>query len=269
MFTHLKAAKYMKYFKIWLLYTTNTFQQILTNRVLMLIFMLGKLSRIIMFMVFLFFMTQGTSGIAGYNQQQILLFYLAFNFVDTLGQFFFREVYRFRPLVVSGNFDFVLTKPFNPLVKVLLGGADLMDLLMLSLISIALFWVGGTGITQNIFSWIGFLALTVNSVILAGAFHLFVLGLGIMTPSIDHMIMIYRDLTALMRIPVDLYIEPLRSLLTFVLPLGIMFTFPPKLLMGLLSWQMILLSFALGLSTLYLALAFWHFSLRYYQSASS
>lgn len=269
MYTHLKAVKIMKNIKVWLIYTSSTFQQILSNRILMLIFILGKILRILMFMIFLFYMTQGTSGIAGYNREQILFFYLAFNFIDTIAQFFFREVYRFRPLIISGNFDFVLTKPYNPLVKVLFGGADLMDLVMLVLISVALVWVGVTGVSQNIFAWVGFLALTLNAVLLAGAFHLIVLGLGIITLSIDHLIMIYRDLTALMRIPVDLYIQPLRSLLTFVLPLGIMFTFPPKLLMGLLSWQMIALSFVLGLVAFYLSLIFWHFSLRHYQSASS
>lgn len=259
----------MKNLKIWSLYTANTFQQVLQNRVLMSFFIFGKITRILMFIVFLFFMVRGSSGIAGYSQSQILFFYLAFNFIDTIAQFFFREVYRFRPLIISGNFDFVLTKPYNPLVKVLFGGADLMDLLILILVSIALVWVGVTGVSQNIFAWFGFLALTVNAVLLAGAFHLVVLGLGIITLSIDHLIMIYRDLTALMRIPVDLYIEPLRSLLTFVLPLGIMFTFPPKVLMGLLSWQMVLISFILGLVALYLSLLFWRYSLRHYQSASS
>jgi ABC-2 type transport system permease protein len=140
---------------------------------------------------------------------------------------------------------------------------------MLFILTIALVWVGTSGISHSLFSWVGFIVLTFNALLLAAAFHIVVLGLGVITVSIDHLIMIYRDLTALLRIPVDLYIEPLRSLLTFVLPLGIMFTFPPKVLMGLLSWQMILLSFVLGLGTLYLALAFWRYSLRYYQSASS
>lgn len=265
-----KAIKaFMKNLKIWLLYTTYAFQQILANRALMSVFLFGKFARIFMFLVFLFFVFQGASNLAGYSRVQILFFYLAFNFIDSLGQFFFREVYRFRPLVVSGNLDLVLTKPYNPLLKVLLGGADLMDLIMLSLITSALIWLGIIGFSADLWMWTIFLFLCLNSLILAAAFHIFVLGLGIVTVSIDHLIMIYRDLTALMRIPVDLYIEPLRSFLTFVLPLGIMFTFPPKVLMGLLSWQLIALSFILGLVTLYLSLLFWRWSLRHYQSASS
>lgn len=259
----------IKNLKIWLIYTLNTFQQVLSNRFLMMLFLFGKTVRIFMFLIFLYFLTQNSSGIAGYNREQIIFFYLAFNFIDTAAQFFFREVYRFRPLIITGNFDFVLTKPYNPLVKVLFGGADIMDLIMLFFLSLGIFIVGSVSVSTNPLLWIVFLALTINAILLAGAFHIVVLGLGIITISIDHIIMIYRDLTALMRIPVDLYIEPLRSLLTFVLPLGIMFTFPPKVLMGLLSWQMIVLSFVISSLSLSLSLIFWRYSLRHYQSASS
>jgi ABC-2 type transport system permease protein len=259
----------MKNIKIWLLYTTNTFQQVLQNRTLMGIFLFGKAARLSMFLVFLSLLFQGTSNLAGYSGKQIIFFYLTFNFIDSLAQFFFREVYSFRPLVVSGNFDFILLKPFNPLIKVLLGGADIMDLVMLVFISSAMIYLGITGISTNAVSWLMFILLVFNALLISAAFHIFVLGLGIITVSIDHLIMIYRDLTALMRVPVDLYTQPLRSLLTFVLPLGIMFTFPPKILMGLLSWQLIVMSFAIALISICLALLFWHHSLRYYQSASS
>jgi ABC-2 type transport system permease protein len=258
-----------KIFKVWSLYTGYSFQQVLLNRFLMGVFLVGKIMRIGMFLLFLSLLFNNADSIGAYTKSQIIFFYLSFNLIDTGAQLFFREVYRFRQLVVSGGLDFILLKPISPLVKVLLGGADLMDLLMFIILFIAVVWLGTIQITGNLLTWLNFLFLFINALILSAAFHITVLGLGVITVSIDHLIMIYRDLTALMRIPVDLYIEPLRSLLTFVLPLGIMFTFPPKVLMGLLSWQMFLISFTLGLSTLYLALLFWKYSLRHYQSASS
>ena len=45
---------------------------------------------------------------------QMLVFYLCFNIVDTIGQLLFREVYRFRSLIVTGGLDMVLVKPLNP-----------------------------------------------------------------------------------------------------------------------------------------------------------
>jgi ABC-type uncharacterized transport system permease subunit len=105
--------------------------------------------------------------------------------------------------------------------------------------------------------------------ILAAAFHVLILTLCILTTSIDHLTMVFRDTMSMVRIPVDVYSEPLRGILTFVVPLGIMMTFPPKALMGLLSGPLIFTSFFIAFLTLASTLFFWKRSLREYQSASS
>lgn len=258
-----------KNLKIWGLYTKYTFLQIMANRTLMLVFLTGKTVRIVMFFIFLLFLFAGISDIGGYSRDQILFFYLTFNLIDTSAQLLFREAYRFRPLVISGNFDFILLKPVHPLIRVLLGGTDLMDLIMLILIAAATLWFGISKITPDFSLWLIYLVLILNSLVLAASFHIFILGIGILTLTVDHLVMIYRDLTALLRIPVDLYTQPLRSLLTFVLPLGIMFTFPPKILLGLLSWPSLIISFSFSVCLFVSSLKFWNYSLRHYQSASS
>lgn len=225
----------MKELKVWLKYTNNSFQQVLINRPLVAIFMTGKIVRVALFLVFLNFLFAGTRGIGGYNREQIIFFYLSFNLVDTLAQLFFREVYRFRSLATSGNLDFVLLKPLNPLVRVLLGGGDIMDLMMLVLILGVTIWWGWIYITTNPLNWLSYILLVLNGLLIAAAFHIFVLGVGVATLAIDHLIMVYRDFSSMLRIPVDLYVEPIRALLTFAIPLGIMITFPAKSLMGLLQ----------------------------------
>ncbi|MBI4036259.1 ABC-2 family transporter protein [Candidatus Daviesbacteria bacterium] len=259
----------MKELKIWLLYTGNSFQQTLSNRALVLIFMTGKSLRIILFTIFLIFLFNGAKSIAGYNRDQIIFFYLTFNLIDTLAQLLFREVYRFRQLVVSGNLDFVLLKPVNPLIRVLLGGGDVLDLMLLIAITLITIWFGYTHISSNLIHWLLFIALIVNSLLIAAAFHIWVLGIGIMTTTVDHLIMVYRDLSSMLRIPVDLYIEPIRAILTFLIPLGIMLTFPAKVLMGLLSPSLILLSLLIATVSFLLSLKFWDHSLKQYSSASS
>lgn len=257
----------MKEFKIWWLYTVNSFQQTLTNRSLVVIFLTGKVLRIVLFAIFLNFLLKGTQGLAGYSSQQVIFFYLSFNLVDTLAQLLFREVYRFRQLVVTGNLDLVLSKPLNPLLRVLLGGGDLLDLIMLLLIAGLVVWFGMNYISLSLFSWAAYLLLIINGLIIAAAFHILVLALGMVTTTIDHLIMVYRDFSSMLRIPVDLYIEPVRSLLTFVIPLGIMLTFPAKALMGLLSPQLIVTSLALTGVFLFLSLKYWRYSLKQYASA--
>lgn len=259
----------MKELKVWLKYTNNSFQQMLTSRVTMAIFMTGKIFRILMFLAFLIFLFQGANSLAGYSRNQIIFFYLSFNLIDTLAQLFFREVYRFRPLIVSGNFDFVLLKPINPLIRVLLGGGDVLDLLTLLLTAIltaAFAWQNLPITGVNVFLY---LILILNGLLIAAAFHIFVLGLGIITTSVDHLVMIYRDMASMARIPIDVYIDPIRTFLTFVIPLGIMITFPAKAFMGILSWQFVGLAMVFGIVGISFSLLFWNYAVRKYSSASS
>lgn len=258
----------IKFLKVWLIYTNNAFQQTLSNRLLVLVFMASKILRVLLFTVFLYFLFQGTSGIGGYDKNQIIFFYLTFNLIDTLGQFLYREVYRFRPLVVSGSLDFVLLKPVSPLTRVLLGGADVMDLLMLVILLTVILWFGISNITSDFNSWLFYFLMVINGLILATAFHIFVLGLGIITVAIDQLISLFRDFSSMLRIPVDLYTQPLRAILTFIIPLGIMITFPAKTLMGLISPISILMFITISITLLFLSLKFWKYSLKRYSSAS-
>ncbi len=258
----------MRSFKIWLLYTKNSFLQTLTNRVFFLLFLFGKSARILMFLGFLYFLVNSTNGLGGYTKDQIIFFYLSFNLIDAAAQFLFREVYRFREYVISGDLDLILVKPINPLLRVLFGGTDLLDLLMLIFITGAVIYTG-LGISLSAANWTVYIALMLNSMLLAAAFHILILTLCVLTTSIDHLTMVFRDTLTMLRIPVDVYSEPLRGVLTFVIPLGIMMTFPPKALMGLLSLPLIIISFVIATLTLYLTLFFWKRSLREYQSASS
>lgn len=222
-----------------------------------------------MFAFFLYSLFSGIAVLGGYTRPQILIFYLIFNLIDTTSQLLFREVYRFRALVVTGGLDLVLAKPMNPLIRCLLGGPDLIDTGMLILIVVACIYVTVTSIHPSFLSVSIFMIMLVNSLLISTAFHICVLALGIITFSVDHLVMIYRDLAALARIPIDLITNPLRTILTFVIPIGIMFTFPAQVLLGLLTWQTTLVSLAFGITSLYLSLRLWKYSLRQYQSAGS
>lgn len=259
----------MKELKIIYLYFSYSLQQTLFNLPIFFFFLLSKIIRYGMFFVFLYYLVGGVNNVGGYTRDQMLIFYLVFNLIDTTSQLLFRETYRFRPLLISGNFDFVLTKPTNPLIRVLLGGPDFIDFgMLLILVSILIYFISQLS-GNNYLQIILFIGLFLNSLLIATAFHIIVLSIGILTLSVDHLIMIYRDLTALARIPVDLFVEPIRWIITFVIPIGIMFTFPAKVLFGLLSWQLVLSSLLFGIIGLYISIKFWNYSLKHYQSASS
>jgi ABC-type uncharacterized transport system permease subunit len=219
-----------------------------------------------MFFLFVFFLISKTKILKGYNVNQAIFFYLTFNIIDTTTQLLFREVYRFRPLVVSGNLDLVLIKPFHPFLRILLGGVDFMDLLMLILyLLLTIFFAFKIG-SFSIINLLLYLSLLINALILATAFHVFVLALGIITTEVDHAIMIYRDLTSLGRFPMEIYQQPIRGIFTFIVPVGIMMSFPSKALFGLLSPMLILFSFFLSFFLLTVSLKLWALAIKKYQS---
>ena len=200
---------------------------------------------------------------------QILFFFATFNLIDTIPQFLWREVYRFRSYVVRGFFDYILTKPVSPLFRSLFGGSDILDLFILVISIIFVVYSAGQLGAVTLFGIVTYVLLIVNTLFISLAFHIFVLSIGILTSEVDNAIMLYRDLTQMGRVPVDIYQEPLRGFLTFAIPVGIMMTFPAQALMGLLSVQTMAMAFVFGVVFLVLSLLSWNYAIKQYASASS
>ena len=110
----------MKEFKVIKIYFTNALQQSLASPIVFDVFCEQTSALWIIFIFYIF--NDSSDKVTGriYSNSDVG-FYLCFNVVDTIGQMLFREVYRFRPLIISGGFDMVLVKPLSPLVRVLLG----------------------------------------------------------------------------------------------------------------------------------------------------
>lgn len=269
-----KGAKILqplkKYLRVWAKMSANSFAVALSYRFSAAVLLLGKAIRFILLIAFLMIIFSRTQLLGGYNLPQMVFFFLTFNLVSTVSQLFFREAYRFRPMVVRGNFDFVLVKPINPLFRVLAGGADVLDLITLPpLIAILVFTATKLGVEITPTNLSLYLLLVGSGLVIAAAFHVLVLTIGVLTTEVDNTIMLFRDLENMGRIPVDLYRQPIRAFLTFLVPVAVMITFPAKVIMGLLSPLWVVFSFALAAVFLWGTLRFWRFSLTRYSSASS
>src|SRR3989344_4661332 len=155
----------MKTLKIILHYSSNSLQQTLSNLSVFFIFLFSKIVRYGMFIAFLYLLFSEVSSVRGYSREQMLMFYLVFNIIDTTAQLMFREVYRFRSLVVSGGFDAVLTKPFNPIIRSLFGGPDFIDLGMLIIVVSVAIYVASTFIHPSSVQILLFLAMIINSLL--------------------------------------------------------------------------------------------------------
>jgi ABC-2 type transport system permease protein len=250
-------------------YTRNSIKVSLQQRVGIVFFLFGKLVRFGMLGIFVYYLLLNTKVLAGFDLTETLIFFLTFNLIDGITQMLFREVYRFRTQVVSGDFDTTLVKPIHPFMRILLGGVDILDVVPLVLfVGILAYLIPQAGVTDpaRMLSYVG---LLLNGVVIATGFHILVLALGILSTEVDHTIMIYRDITRMGTFPVDIYSEPLRTFITFVIPIGLMVTYPVKSLLGLLSPTAVFGGFAFGILFLILCLKIWDYALAKYQSASS
>lgn len=258
-----------RYLKVWMLMVVDAVSLAFDSRVGASMFLSGKIIRFGLFLYFLYLLVSHTNTLGGYSVNQIIFFFLTFNLIDVGAQCLFRGVYLFRSLVVTGQFDFDLVKPIRPLFRALVGRVDILDFLTLIPLSIFTIWllpqVSGDSVVNTVLYWL----LVVNGLAIALAFHIFALGLGIVTLEVDHAVWIYRDLTSMGKIPVDVYREPVRTVLMNIIPVGIMVTVPAKTLMELTTPEGVFLAIGIGLASLWLSLKYWRYALTKYSSASS
>jgi len=255
-----------KYLKIWLKNTALSLQSDLTTRGSTLFFILGKISRFYFFLIFIFIILGKTGHIMTYSTDQVFIFYLIFNLFDILGQFLFRGIYWFRARIISGDFDLTLTKPISPLFLVMTDKTDFLDF---PLLLIVLYLLVEQIMSYSVVNILIFIGLGLCGLIIVTAIHIFIASLGILTTEVNNIIWIYRDLSAMAKFPIDIYNLWIRSFLIFIIPIGIIFTFPAKALLGMISWQSVVYSVILSIGLLILSLKVWQASLKKYSSASS
>lgn len=258
--------RFKTYFLYWYKTAGLTLQSLISTRLASLLFLTGKLARFFFFLWFLIILKSRIELISGYNFDQLITFFLVFNFFDLLGQIFFRGIYWFRNDIVSGNFDYKLVKPISPLFQVLTKHTDFLDIPLFVLVTIFLVSrLTTVAITElAIFALLG-----ISSLLLITAIHILVAAVGVITTEVDHSIWIYRDLSLMGRVPVDIYTDFVRALLTFVIPIALIFTIPAKALFGLIAWPIMLIVLIVSLLIYLLTLRFWHYALTQYSSASS
>jgi ABC-2 type transport system permease protein len=256
--------------KIWLTLSLKEMQTYFIYRFSTVFFLLGKIVRFISFFFFLSLLTSKTATLAGYNQDQIIFFFLTFNLMDTLLQLFLRGVYNFRGALISGNYDLRLTKPVNPLFSAIFSWTDFTDisaLILLLLFFISFISKSAFLITsKNIFLY---LLLLFNGFIIGLAIHIIVVSIGVITLEVDNLIWVYRDFSAMARFPLDVYHPNLQHLLTYIIPIGFIFTIPAKAFFSLLSFKWITFSLLFGIIFLAFSLKLWQVCLKRYSSASS
>src|SRR5581483_4868131 len=102
--------------------------------------------------------------------------------------------------------------------------------------------------------------LLLNGLVIALAIHIAVASIAVLTQELENTIWIYRDLMTLGRFPADIYDAPMRSILTYVVPIAVMVSFPAKAYLGKLTPAWMAHAFFVAATALALSLFFWRFA---------
>lgn len=264
------SSRLTVYWHVWKMTAFNALQEAFINRWTNVIFLTGKSVRFGMALVFLLLIRNNVSQFSGYTTDQMIVFFLTYQFVDLLAQIFYRGAYLFGNLVRNGDFDFLLAKPISPLFRALTGKPDINDVVFMVpsiLVSFAIASQLNLQVTMVSVFWYGI--LLVNSFLIVTSLHVLVMVVGILTTEVDGVIWLYRDLIRLGQFPVSVYLQPLQFALFFIVPIGLMITVPAEVLLNVQPTQSILTTLVLGVGSFFLSLRVWSWSLRQYSSASS
>ncbi|PJE62438.1 hypothetical protein COU88_05015 [Candidatus Roizmanbacteria bacterium CG10_big_fil_rev_8_21_14_0_10_39_6] len=248
------------------LFSYYSIKKTLAQPLSVFLFVVAKIIRFALFFFFIHYLLSKTRMLVGYTLTETLLFFLTFSLIDGIAQLLFREVYRFRPLVTEGTLDLVLTKPYHPFLQILIGGIDILDVVMVCIYGVfALYFLRQIDSSYSL-SLVVYILLIVNALIIAAAAHICILALGLISSEIDNALSLFRDITRLGSLPIDIYSEPIRTILNTVVPVGVMMSFPVKGYLGLLSIQSLVYSLLLGTVLLWTSLYMWRRALVHYQS---
>ncbi len=258
-----------KYFRIWKQLSNCAISSYLSSRLDAVSYFTGKVIRFSFFLVLIISIFHFTSSLAGYSKYEVIFFFLTFNLMDVLAQAFFRGIYMFQGDIRRGNFDYLISKPVNPLFYCLTRLTDILDILFLIPIVILLFYVGSQLALVSFLNILAYLFFVFLGLVIILALHIFSACVTIWTAQSEGIIWLYRDLMALGRFPPEIFSPLIQILFTFVLPIIVIVAFPVKALLGILPWYWAIFAFVYALGFFTLSLWFWQISLKKYASASS
>lgn len=264
----MKQLRY--YFKIWRYWAFNALQETFVNRGTNTLFFIGKVIRLAMSLVVLLLIKQNIKTFSGYTGDQMVVFFLVYQFIESIAQSLFRGVYMFGRQVRNGEFDFDLLKPINPLFRALMGNPDINDVIFLiPSTAISIYILSTLNLDITLHSVLMFGLLLINSFIIAVALHVIVLAIAIFTTDVDGVVWLYRDLARLGQFPISAYLELMRFTLFFVVPIGMMLTIPAEVLISVEPTYSLWLASLVGISFFGFSLWLWNTALKNYTSASS
>jgi ABC-2 type transport system permease protein len=209
--------------------------------------------------------------IGGWNYNQVLMVLGLFSMFTGIMEAFFRpNIMQMIEQVRDGTFDFVLVKPVNSQFY-----SSFHSLTMWRIVDI----VAGAGVIVYALNAMGyvpdaselfaFALLLLIALILVYCIWLAMMTMSFWFVKVDNFAELFYSFYEAGRFPISVYSGLLRAVLTFVIPIAFITTFPAAALIGLLEPTELFIGVGLALVLLLATNRLWNFAIRSYASASS
>lgn len=211
-------------------------------------------------------------SIGGWSGDKMIIFIGSFSLINALNMIiFFFGINDIPNKIKSGEMDHYLTKPVNPLLHLSFESVDPGSIpLAIASIFLILYGVSKLDIKVTIASFIAYFFIILLMTLLWYDLMIILRTIPFFTISAANISRMEGTLLELcMKIPGTLFTGVYKILFYFILPYGIMATFPTQLITGTLSISgCIYCCFVVVLFTAF-TLWFWSLGLKHYKSASS
>lgn len=233
---------------------------------------LGKTTRMLIYILMFQVIYFNTPLLAGWKYEEIFLLIVTFLTIETLViTTFHRNLAYYLPdLLKKGDFDFLLTKPLNPLFYSSFRIIDLMDLTS-SLLVIYLWYYYFTHYAAAISVWqaLLFIILMICSLIFIFSLLVIVASTAFWTINATGLGRFFEEIIRIGRFPTDIFRGIFSFLFLYVFPVGIVATVPAKAFLGLNSWYYFVYVLLFTGLLFWLGKKIWTHALKHYSSASS
>jgi ABC-2 type transport system permease protein len=212
-----------------------------------------------------------TDTISGWTYPELLIVMGLFFALNGYRQMILEpNLSRMSEYVRFGSLDYILTKPINSQFLVSLRRLGVYNwgdpLLGLALVVYAF---GLMGRVPSVVDVMLFTILLVSAMVLLYSLYLILQTTTIWLVNVERLDALMFGFLEASRFPVTFYRGWVRAILTVVIPVAFLTTFPASALLGRLEWWWAVAAVFLAVILFVAASFFWRFALRYYTGASS
>lgn len=216
-----------------------------------------------------FFYHRDQIGAWGYFEAMLVVGFFSFfnGFIEALLQ---PNMSRIIEQIRLGTFDFVLTKPVNSQFMASLRHLSIWKLADVAMgLGICVYAAARLSLSPSIADLIAAAAFVLCGTVILYSIWLMMVTLAFWFVRIDNISELFSAIYETGRFPVSVYPSWMRGVLTFVVPIAFITTFPAAALLGRAAPLLLVAAFALAAGLFWACVCFWRFAVRRYSSASS